>query len=100
MVDLWHLWDTPEIDRHLRENVDRVTGVHVADWHVDGRGERALPGEGAARIRELVAVLRGAGWDGALDVEIFGIPDDPASFWALDVDEAARRARAAVDAVL
>ena len=100
MVDLWHLWDTPEIDRHLRENVHRVTGVHVADWHVDGRGERALPGEGAARIRELVGVLRDAGWDGALDVEIFGIPDDPASFWALDVDEAARRARAAIDAVL
>ena len=22
MVDLWHLWDTPEIDRHLRENVE------------------------------------------------------------------------------
>ena len=33
MVDLWHLWDTPEIERHLAENVDRITGVHVADWY-------------------------------------------------------------------
>jgi sugar phosphate isomerase/epimerase len=96
MVDLWHLWDTPEIDRHLRENVDRITGVHVADWYGDGRGERALPGDGIARIGELLQVLRHAGWSGPWDVEIFGVPDDPASFWALDVDEAARRAHAAI----
>ena len=31
MVDLWHLWDTPDIERHLAENVDRITGVHVAE---------------------------------------------------------------------
>jgi hypothetical protein len=27
------------------------------------------------------------------------VPDDPASFWALDVDDAARRAHAAIEAV-
>ena len=31
MIDLWHVGDTPEIERHLAENVDRITGVHVAD---------------------------------------------------------------------
>ena len=31
MVDLWHVGDTPEIERHLAENVDRITGVHVAE---------------------------------------------------------------------
>ena len=99
MIDLWHVWDTPEIDRHLTENVDRITGVHVADWYGDGRDERALPGEGVARIGELMRVLRDAGWNGAWDVEIFGVPDDPASFWALDVGEAARRAHAAIAAL-
>ena len=99
MVDLWHLWDTPEIERHLRENVDRITGVHVADWFADGRGERALPGEGISGIAALLRVLREAGWEGAWDVEIFGVPDDPGSFWALEVDEAARRARASIAAV-
>jgi sugar phosphate isomerase/epimerase len=68
----------------------------VADWFADGRGERALPGDGVAGIAELLRVLRQAGWDGAWDVEIFGVPDDPDSFWALDVDEAARRAHAAI----
>ena len=99
MVDLWHLWNSPEIERHLSDNVDRITGVHVADWYGDGRDERALPGEGVARIGELLRVLRDAGWAGAWDVEIFGLPDDPASFWALGVEEAARRAHAAIAAI-
>ena len=96
MVDLWHVGDTPEIERHLAENAGRITGVHVADRFTDGRADRALPGE---RSAELMRVLHDAGWRGAWDVEIFGDPEQPDSLWALDVDEAARRARAAVAAV-
>jgi sugar phosphate isomerase/epimerase len=99
MVDLWHLWDTPDIERHLVENVDRITGVHVADWYADGRSERALPGRGIARPEELIEALAGAGWAGAWDVEIFGDPGSPESFWALPVEEAARRAYEAIDAI-
>lgn len=96
MVDLWHVGDTPEIERHLAENVDRITGVHVADHFPAGRGDRALP---AGRSAELMRVLHDAGWRGAWDVEIFGDPEQPDSLWALDVDEAARRAHAAVAAI-
>lgn len=96
MVDLWHVGDTPEIERHLAENVERITGVHVADHHPGGRGDRALP---AARSAELMRVLHDAGWSGAWDVEIFGDADRRDSLWALDVDEAARRAHAALAAI-
>ncbi len=41
-------------------------------------------------------VLRDAGWQGAWDVEIFGDAARPDSLWSLDVDEAARRAYAAI----
>ena len=99
MVDLWHVWDTPEIERDLAANVDRITGVHVADWFAEERGDRALPGEGVSRTAELMRVLREAGWRGAWDVEVFGDPERPDSLWALGVDEAARRARAAVAAI-
>jgi sugar phosphate isomerase/epimerase len=92
MVDLWHLADTPEIERHLVENVDRITGVHVAE-RFPGRGDRDLPRE---RCAELMRILHEAGWRGAWDVEIFGDPEQPDSLWSLDVDEAARRAYAAV----
>jgi sugar phosphate isomerase/epimerase len=97
MVDLWHLWDTPEIERHLSENVARFTGVHVSDWFPgENRGDRALPGEGIARAPALMRVLEGAGWRGPWDVEIFGDPDSADSIWSRDADEAARLAYAAV----
>ncbi len=100
MVDLWHVWDTPGIERHLKENLDRITGIHVSDWFPEQRVDRALPGEGVSRTRELVRVLKDAGWRGAWDVEIFGDPDSADSLWAYDVDEAARRAYAAISRVV
>ena len=92
MVDLWHVGDTPDVERHLAEHVDRVTGVHVAE-HLAGRADRLLP---AGRCAELMRVLRDAGWRGAWDVEIFGDPDRPDSLWSLPADEAARQAYDAV----
>jgi sugar phosphate isomerase/epimerase len=100
MLDLWHVWDTPTVEDDLRAHVDRFTGVHISDWHADGRPERALPGTGVSRTRELLAILAEAGWSGTVDVEIFGAPDDPDSFWALPVEEAARRAYEAAAGVL
>ncbi len=99
MVDLWHIWDTPDVERHLVENVDRFTGVHVGDWYPGDRGDRALPGEGISRTAELLRVLREAGWRGSWDLEIFGDPDSTDSLWGFEVDEAARRAHAALAAV-
>ena len=95
MVDLWHVGDTPEIERHLAENAGRITGVHVAEWFGGDRGDRDLPG---ARCAELMHVLHAAGWRGAWDVEIFGDPGRPDSLWSLGVEEAAGRARAAIAA--
>jgi sugar phosphate isomerase/epimerase len=73
--------------------VGRIAGVHVAaelPEHVPG--VRTLPAPDD-RSATLVRTLRAAGWDGTLDVEIFSTPD---AFWSLPVDEAARRAHAAV----
>jgi len=100
MLDLWHVWDTPAVEDDLRAHVGRFTGVHISDWHADARTERALPGTGVSHTRELLAILADAGWSGTIDVEIFGVPDDPESFWALPVEEAARRAYEAAVGVL
>ena len=93
MVDLWHLADTPEIERHLAENVDRITGVHVAEWFSGPRDDRALPGERCARADARPARRRLARRLGRGDLRR---PRPPDSLWALDVDEAAKRAYAAV----
>jgi sugar phosphate isomerase/epimerase len=100
MVDLWHVWDTPTVERDLREQIDRITGVHVADWWPGDRRDRALPGEGISRTRELAGILERAGWHGAWDVEIFGDADRADSIWSLGPVEAAERAYAAALAVL
>ena len=55
-------------------------------------GPRAAGRRRRPDARELVETLRGAGWDGWLDVEIFSTPE---GFWGLPADEAARRAYAA-----
>jgi sugar phosphate isomerase/epimerase len=96
MADTYNLWDDRDAVGWLRENAGRVTGMHVAGRPGSGAG-RALPGEAGARERELVAALRAGGWDGSLDVEIFSTPD---GFWALPVEEAARRAHDAATALL
>ncbi len=95
MIDLWHVGDTDDVERHLAENVDRISGVHVAERFPGGREDRDLPGE---RCAALMRVLNDAGWRGAWDVEIFGDPEQPDSLWSLDVEEAARRAFAAARA--
>jgi sugar phosphate isomerase/epimerase len=92
MADTYNLWR--ESPGALAAIADRVTGLHVADVPLEpDRMDRVLPGEGGIRSAEHVAALRSAGWDGYLDVEIFSTPE---GFWALPVDEAARRAFAAV----
>ncbi|MDQ3669796.1 MAG: sugar phosphate isomerase/epimerase [Actinomycetota bacterium] len=95
MADTHNLWDeTPEA---LVAEPGRITGLHVADRPREaGREDRVLPGEGGTRSAEHVRALAEAGWDGFLDVEIFSTPE---RFWGLSVDEAARRAYAAVRAL-
>lgn len=91
MADAFNLGH--ETNGALVAALERFTGLHVADELPDPLpGVRALP-EPNGRSAEIVRALRGAGWDGTLDVEIFSTPD---TFWSLPVDEAARLAHASV----
>ena len=99
LFDTWHLWDTPDVLSHVRSNIDRIGGVHVADWRENTRTwmDRAFPGEGQTSVCELIGALDDAGYDGFYDVEIFS--DDgtfdvsfPDSLWKLAPSEIVRRA--------
>jgi sugar phosphate isomerase/epimerase len=98
LIDLWHVWDDELVWDFVGRASYRIAGVHVADWPPEnGRTDRVLPGEGVTGTQALVDALALSGWDGYLDVEIFS---EPERFWGLPVDEAARRAHAAVTALL
>ena len=96
MADTYNQWEDADAAAWFQRNAARVYGLHVAGPPGDAAG-RTLPGESGPRERELVEALRAGGWDGSLDVEIFSTPD---GFWSLTVDEAARRAYAAVRTLL
>jgi sugar phosphate isomerase/epimerase len=102
--DVWHLWNTPSLFDDIASEVGRFAGVHVCDVREPTRGwaDRALPGEGAANVPDILRALDAAGWDGLYDIEIFS--DDgtfgnayPDSFWAAPPEETLARARAAFE---
>ncbi|MSO57745.1 MAG: sugar phosphate isomerase/epimerase [Thermoleophilia bacterium] len=97
LLDTFHVWDDPSVWDTIGRASYRIKGVHVADWPADERDpERALPGEGTSNTRDLLQMLDLAGFSGSLDAEIFSVPG---GFWALPVDEAARRVHAALAAI-
>ena len=94
MADTFNLGHEP--DEALAAAAHRFTGLHVADELPEPvPGVRALPLPDG-RSAEIVRAIRGAGWEGTLDVEIFSTPD---GFWALPPGDAAQRAFAAVTAL-
>jgi sugar phosphate isomerase/epimerase len=102
--DTWHLWNTETLLEDIASEHDRFVGVHVSGYRVPTRGfaDRALPGDGAGNLPEILRALDAVGWDGLYDIEIFS--DDgtfgdeyPDSFWAAPAEETLARARAAFE---
>ena len=100
IVDVWHLWDTPDLLTHLRENVAHILGVHLNDRRDPTRSwcDRVLPGDGIGGVDAFLGALDDAGYDGWLEVEIFSddgrFGDDfPDSLWKQDPLELIQEAR-------
>lgn len=94
MFDTWHLWDSGDVLDDLERHIDRLVGVHVADWRESTRNtnDRVFPGDGVAGLPALLGALDRAGWDGWYDVEIFSDLTLEDSLWRLAPLEAATRA--------
>lgn len=73
VVDAYHVWWDPDLDRQLARCTGRVGGFHVSDWLADttdvvyGRG---MMGDGMIDLPALSAAVTAAGWDGPVEVEI------------------------------
>ncbi len=102
--DVWHLWNTPTLERDIAAEVARFVGVHVCDVRSPTRSwaDRALPGDGIADVGRILRRLDDAGYDGLYDVELFS--DDgtfgtahPDSFWAQPSEDVLERVRASFD---
>ena len=84
-VDLWNIWQSPDVVRELEACGERTFVVHVSDWrtprsfadrHAVGRGEISFP--------PLLRAIHAGGYRGTYTLEIFseGVPD---SLWESDL---------------
>jgi sugar phosphate isomerase/epimerase len=95
IFDTWHLWDTPNVLDHIREQAHRFPAVHVNDWRDPTRGwdDRALPGEGIMDLPAIFGALEAGGFDGWYEMEIFSSETYPDSLLQLDPAELVRRGK-------
>jgi sugar phosphate isomerase/epimerase len=98
--DIWHLWNSPDLEDAIARHAHRLVGVHVNDWRDPTRGwaDRVLPGEGLADVPGILATLERAGWRGDYDLEIFSDNGTfgnayPDSLWDVELSELVRRSR-------
>jgi sugar phosphate isomerase/epimerase len=91
-VDVYHVWWDPAlmagIERAGRNR--RLFAFHVCDWRRETRDlllDRGMMGDGVIDIRAIRGAVEAAGYDGAVEVEVFSSTDwwtrDPAEVIAI-----------------
>jgi sugar phosphate isomerase/epimerase len=76
IVDVYHVWWDPELDRQVRRAAGRVLGFHVSDWLVPTRdvlAGRGVMGDGVIDLRSIRGTVERAGYDGPIEVEILNL---------------------------
>jgi sugar phosphate isomerase/epimerase len=75
MLDAYHVWWDPDIEASITRAGERILGYQLSDWVLPlpadvllGRGHI---GDGCIDFRTLDSAVRGAGYDGWTEVEIF-----------------------------
>ena len=86
VVDVYHLWWDPNLEREVDRARGRISAFHVCDWlmdTVDLRLDRGMMGDGVIDIPRIRSLVEAAGFDGFREVEIFSARD----WWRRDPDE-------------
>ncbi|MFO1038595.1 MAG: sugar phosphate isomerase/epimerase family protein [Geminicoccaceae bacterium] len=75
IVDAYHVWWDPDLERDLkRARPDRLLGWQICDWLIPTRdmlNDRGMMGDGVIDLAALDRLVTAAGYDGPIEVEIF-----------------------------
>ena len=85
VVDVYHVWWDPALDRELARATGRIVGFHVSDWLVptpDLLQGRGMMGDGIIDLRRIRHLVESAGYDGPIEVEVIN-----RDLWRLPGDE-------------
>jgi sugar phosphate isomerase/epimerase len=85
VVDAYHVWWDPALERELERAAGRIVGFHVSDWLVptpDLLQGRGMMGDGIIDLRRLRGLVERAGYDGPIEVEVIN-----RDLWLLPGDE-------------
>ncbi len=89
VVDVFHLWWDPAVEREIARAAERIAGFHVSDWLVplpDMLLGRGVMGDGVIDLLGLRSAVDRAGYAGPIEVEIFN-----QALWDSDPDAALER---------
>ena len=86
VVDVYHVWWDPEMEREIERAAGRIVSFHVCDWLMDTtdlRLDRGMMGDGVIDIRRIRRLVESTGYDGYREVEIFS----ERNWWRWNPDE-------------
>jgi sugar phosphate isomerase/epimerase len=73
VIDAYHVWWDPDLERQVERAAGRILGYHVSDWlsptH-DVLAGRGMMGDGVIDLRGLRGLVEAAGYDGPIEVEV------------------------------
>lgn len=84
-VDVYHVWWDPELADQLQRAGKRILSFHVSDWLVpttDLVNDRGMPGDGVIDIAAIRQQVENAGFNGAVELEIFS----PHHWWRKEME--------------
>jgi len=74
-LDAYHVWWDPKLAAQIqRAGAGRLLAYHICDWLLPTRdllNDRGMPGDGVIELKKLRGLVEAAGYDGAIEIEIF-----------------------------
>ena len=92
-VDVWNVWQTPDVVREIEACGERLFVVHVSDWRTPRSfADRRVVGKGEIPFPPLLRAIRASGYRGAYTLAIFS-EDVPDSLWQANLCEVIAQSR-------
>lgn len=91
VVDTYHLWWDPGLDRALTRAEGRILAFQISDWLRETLAldaDRGMPGEGVIDLHGFRQRVRASGYDGFDEIEVFS----DRTWWQRDPEDGVRAA--------